>query len=234
MTSRLARKKQKQLWMQTALFSILAIVFALGFFFYVLPASVNFFFKLIGTEIESSSVSNIPPQVPIFSSPPEASSEQTITIDGFAQSGTEVVFLLNTTEYKRQDVDDEGEFSVEIELNEGENLLAAYAVSEDSGLESNVSREYTIVFDNTQPSIELSSPSPGEEIVGKDSQELTITGITEPEARLSINGRLDFADEEGNFSHDYRLSEGENTITIKATDEAGNEAELEFSISFRL
>lgn len=78
------------------------------------------------------------------------------------------------------------------------------------------------------PIIELVSPS-GNSI---DQQTITVSIKTEPEAIVLINGSNATANDEGLFTKEMQLKEGDNEIKIEAKDTWGNKAELIRSITY--
>ncbi|MEN8253431.1 MAG: hypothetical protein ABFQ62_03600 [Patescibacteria group bacterium] len=231
-TSRLAKREQKKLVNQSIVFLLLALLLGVIFVIFILPGSVNLLFNFLDSGEISAVDDSLPPQTPIVSTPDEASSDQTIEVSGFAQIENEVTLLLNGSEYAREIVDQDGEFAISVDLEEGKNLIALYA-SNDKGKESGLSKEYEVIYDAQAPEIEISSPEPGTNFEGKNNQNIEILGQTEPGTKLYVNDRLTFSNSEGEFKSSYRLEEGENKILIKAMDKAGNETESELSVSFR-
>lgn len=63
-----------------------------------------------------------------------------------------------------------------------------------------------------------------------NSAQLTVGGYSEAKVEISVwrNGNVvasGQSDDQGNFRIDIRLTDGENTINVRATDEKGNESE---------
>jgi hypothetical protein len=75
----------------------------------------------------------------------------------------------------------------------------------------------------------LDMPS-GDRSTGKGTY--TVTGKAEPGSRVSVNGRQATVAADGTFSIDVELKEGKNTITVVATDKAGNEQTKEFIVTY--
>ncbi len=71
-----------------------------------------------------------------------------------------------------------------------------------------------IVFQVFAPPM-LTVTSPADAIRVQDP-DITVTGSTEPETSVTINGREIFLDADGNFSANLSLTEGINTITISS------------------
>ena len=74
----------------------------------------------------------------------------------------------------------------------------------------------------TGPSITVFEPIDGASITG---QEVTIKGLAENIAFISLNDQSIFVEENGNFSQKLLLSPGYNIITLKARDKFDNETE---------
>lgn len=72
--------------------------------------------------------------------------------------------------------------------------------------------QYSSVF--SSPKLEITSPAEDETISVPAVQ---ISGITEKDAIVSINGQFVAVDENGNFSTQYMLSDGKNQIEIIAS-----------------
>jgi hypothetical protein len=56
-----------------------------------------------------------------------------------------------------------------------------------------------------------------------NTPEVTVAGVTSPDATLSVNGELVPPEPDGTFSTTLRLEEGPNLIEVIASDLAGNE-----------
>lgn len=102
-------------------------------------------------------------------------------------------------------------------LDEGVNELVIEAKDEAGNMEV---IKLTVTLDTTPPTLTVTEPEDGHKTRKK---QVNIIGTTEPGATLSIGGQL-VTDTDGTFSVPYNLVKGENTVTITATDDAGNEA----------
>src|SRR5699024_471507 len=72
-------------------------------------------------------------ETPVINSPNdgEITSDKDVTVEGTASPTTEVKLLNSGEDVGAVDVDDDGEFSIPIELNEGANELVAVNVMDD-------------------------------------------------------------------------------------------------------
>jgi hypothetical protein len=75
--------------------------------------------------------------------------------------------------------------------------------------------------DKKEPKLEISQPKDGATI---DEESVEVKGTTDISASVEINGD-EVENNLGSFTHSVDLEEGDNTITITATDSAGNKAE---------
>lgn len=91
-------------------------------------------------------------------------------------------------------------------------------------------RDFTVRLDDTPPFLTLLAPGPG---VIATSPEIEILGATESDAVLSLNGApLDIGGD-GSFLTVAALVPGENTLTLRATDPAGNVSERSQTVIYR-
>jgi DNA-binding beta-propeller fold protein YncE len=115
---------------------------------------------------------------------------------------------------------------------------------------------YTVSFDSITLSDRFNKPLQAKELNGLDfkvmekdttppeleigvvpgvvyTEELTIRGLTEAQALVTINDELVSLNDNGTFIHTIKLKKGENLIVVIAKDLAGNETRQEFTVSFK-
>jgi hypothetical protein len=233
-SSRLVKKEKQKLQKQTFLYIFIGITVLLFFIFILVPNLIRVFFAIIDKEDPSANLDTVPPQVPVLSSTPlEATSSATLELTGFAESESQVVFVLNSQETAQVKANAEGSFAQVVNLNAGVNELAIFGVDQ-AGNQSLKTRSYMIEFDDQAPEIELESPQDGSVVELKKNQTITVKGKTEPLAKVYVNDRFVLADQEGLFQSNYYLKEGKNELIIKAIDKALNQTELKVEVEFRL
>jgi uncharacterized protein YfaP (DUF2135 family) len=232
-SSRLARHEQKKAMRQTIIYLGTAVILILAFIFVIMPGFLRFAASISGESDGFEVSDSIPPQVPFIAAPPQATSSASITITGYGEPESEIVYVVNGSELERGKIESDGTFTQDIELIEGENTITAFSIDASKN-ESDVGRVYSVVMDDTDPVIEISEPQPDQSFELRANQVITIKGKTEPNARVMINGRLAFANAEGEFSSTYQLQEGDNKLTIEAEDAAGNKSQTELTVKFRL
>ncbi len=211
--------------------TILALI---GLFLVIIFPELVHYTGVKNSENYTPETKQVKPQTPTFNAPAQNTKESQLTINGFGPAESQVQFIFNgeaAAEYLLN-TGLNGEFSLTIQLNEGENTLQAYAIASD-GLESDLTKEYQINFDQTAPTLVIDNLKDGQEIVGKEKKNLTIKGVTEAKATVLVNTQQVKADDEGTFSLEYTLNEGDNQLEIYALDAAGNNSEtLALKIKF--
>ena len=230
-TSRLDKRKKKELTKQSLVLVVLSLVAILVFVFVVLPNAVQMLFNLLDQGTNLAPIDNIPPQPPTISAPPEATPSAKLSLAGFGEAESKVYLIVNNQEQDLTQVNKDGQFSVVVELTEGENTIKLYSV--DAAGNESINKSYQIVKDTQKPSIKIGYPEAGASFELKEEQTVNIQGETEPRAKVYINENLTYGNTQGLFSYRYRLEEGENKIKIKAIDLAGNEAEHELIVKYR-
>ncbi len=228
-SSRRAKVEEKKMVQQTVVFAVSAVVLGIIFFFVIIPGVVRFIGGLYGGATVQED--DVLPQVPFISAPLSATSSAHLELNGFSQKDFTIVVVNNGSETTRVQTQEDGSFKAEVTLNEGENKLSAYAVSPKDS-ESGITQEYTVIFDNTKPKLEISEPKDGASVQGKKDQNITIKGVTDPDTKVYINDRLIFVSDDGNFSTTHRLENGDNGIAFKAIDLAGNITEKKITVKF--
>ncbi|MEW5760667.1 MAG: right-handed parallel beta-helix repeat-containing protein [Candidatus Thermoplasmatota archaeon] len=161
--------------------------------------------------VRSVYVDTIPP-VLVIAEPKhgEATNKNSIRVAGITEEGAEVKIngvRVNVTNNK---------FSYEIKLENGENLIEISAYDK---ADNNNSIIIHIILDTIPPAVLMGEPKISETKLSK----IEVKGKTEPGAKVYINGIEVEVNENGEFSYPVKLSEGKNTIEIRAIDKAGNE-----------
>lgn len=208
-----------------------SVVMVLAFVFLVLPIMIRFAGNL-GNLANFTQGDQIPPRVPVYSAPPAATQDSSINLTGFGEPKSEVVIVNNGRESTRSVVSDEGDFSLSLELDEGENKFSAYGI-DPAGNESGLGKEYIVLFDREAPEVEWESPEDGKTITNLRERTVAVKGKVNETAKVTLNDRFVSVDTEGNFSTNFELQQGENVLLLKVTDQAGNEVEIERKVNFR-
>lgn len=162
---------------------------------------------------------------PVLTIPYEATSSSEIKIPGYAAPSSKVKIYLDDSLVTETDVNSDGSFITEgIKLNYGLNNIYG-KTADDKNNESLPSKTIQVTFDNDKPFLEIYEPEDNKTITGGDKK-ITIRGKTEKEADIYINSQKIIVDSEGNFMTIKELNDGENLLTIKSQDLAGNSTEF--------
>lgn len=182
--------------------------------------------KLRGGSPEQSAISASLILPPILYPLPEATPSATLTVEGTGQTGATVILYVNEGEAKKTIVTTDGSFRFEsVSLIEGINTISAKQKGEGD-ITSELSNVLTVRVKRTPPALELTAPQDNTTVTG-DSNLVRVSGKTEEDASVAINGRFAVVHSDGTFSHDYPLSSGDNTLRVVATDPAGNQTTIE-------
>ncbi|WP_306454061.1 S8 family serine peptidase [Evansella halocellulosilytica] len=162
--------------------------------------------------------------VPTIESPEDGTftNEDTVTVEGQASPSVNVHLSNNGEEVAETTADDSGNFSVDVSLEDGENVLTA-AASTDTG-RTGESESVTVILDQEAPELVIESPADGDLI---NREAITVTGTASDDNldSVQVNGQDANVDEDGNFSHRMLVDEGANEINVVALDLAGNTSE---------
>ena len=153
--------------------------------------------------------------------------EKQITVRGTTEKSNTVILKSEQMEMSLP-VDSEGGFVARLPLSEGPNRIEI-RVTNPIGLETRIVR--TVVRDSQPPEIMLSFP-PDSALL--EVPYVTVSGqISDPNARLLINGTVVPLKVEGHFERTLRLGEVANLITVTAIDRLGRKTEVQRRVSYK-
>lgn len=121
-------------------------------------------------------------------------------------------------------VNNDGKFTGTISLQEGENNIKVIAidhVGNEKVLHVKVIRDSEVLIEIYQP----------EDNTFTNSPLILISGKTDIDVKLTLNGMLIRIDESGRFTTTYTLREGENLLVFTGTDSAGNMLRLTIKVT---
>lgn len=216
---------------QSAIFLAVGIGIIIFDIFVLAPGLIRVSIAMKGIGQESKG-DTLPPRVPVFSAPPEATNSAQISLTGFGESETEIYLVQNGTAAGNTRADSEGAFRFEINLEEGENALAMYA-RDENGNESSLSREVSIEFDQKPPELVWDKPEDNAVIRNLREQQVTVSGQVSEQSTVYLNDRIISVNSDGKFEASFQLQQGDNEVTLKAIDRAGNSVEQKRTVSFR-
>lgn len=220
---------------KTMILSIIGIVIILFLLLkFGIPVLSNISAFLSGHSAEDAVLSQ--EKKDIYVAPPvmdplfDATSSASIKVSGSAAKDQTVVLFVNGDEKEEVKAKDDGSFVFRsVKLKKGENLIETKATEGKS--ESDFSEGITVVYKTEPPKLEVSSPSDGQTF-SKDDNSTKVSGKTDPNVKVTVNDFWAVIDDEGNFSYTLPLKDGENTILIVATDQAGNKTEQQRKVTY--
>lgn len=150
---------------------------------------------------------------------PVATNSSTITVSGTVLNFNLLEFYLNDEKIKDSSLIGSDTFSEDVEgLKEGRNEIYILAKMKDSN-EKKKSKTYTVLYKSEKPKLDVHEPQDGSKTT---KEEIMIKGSTDKETYVKVNDLPIVVDAQGNFDTSFRLKDGENKITIRAQDMAGN------------
>ncbi|NRG46130.1 S8 family serine peptidase [Bacillus sp. CRN 9] len=158
---------------------------------------------------------------PVITAPADGSftKEEIVTVEGTSQPNVDIKVYNGDDEAGTTAADADGKFSVDVTLSQGENVLTATGVS-DVG-ETDPSEAVKITLDQAAPELAITSPKDNSKT---NKETVTVEGTISDDNldTVTVNGQKAKVTD-GKYSLRILLDEGENEITVVATDKAGNE-----------
>lgn len=231
--SRLSKRMEGKTRKNLALSILGIILIALLVLKFGIPFLANLSLFLSGSQskeqVNVQSPSFIAP--PVLDSFPEATSSADIIISGVASKKQTINLYINNELVDTTKSGDDGKFSFKEKITPGENTINAKAVTNEK--ESDFSNNIITAFKNAPPSLNVSSPSDGQSF-SKDQNTAEVKGTSDSDVKVTVNGLWAITDNNGNFSYNLPLQNGENKIKVAATDLAGNKTEKEIKVTYSL
>lgn len=195
---------------------------------------IPFFVTIIagkGEVRQNQEIDVIPPQSPVLSALPEATNSSSLLVEGYTEAGAGLDLLINDSISMASKASDDGSFSMIGTLASGSNRV--YLRATDKTGNASTSEVKLVIFDNKQIDLTISSPKDGSEFFGKNNQVIDIAGeVSKADSQVIINSSFVVVGKDGNFTHRFQLTDGDNEIKIVASDKAGNTAEKTIKILY--
>lgn len=231
--SRLERKSDEQITKKTVFLGIVTILLFVAVIVFGLPFLVKFsvFLGEIKSKKEKTvSEKVLPPLAPRLILPFDATNSAKISVSGLADAKTNVELLKNDVSLGKTQVNDNGEFVFnDVQLDKGENVFAAIDIN-GKGVNSELSKQVKIIFDDQAAEITMINPS--EESLNVNYADFDIVGKSEKGVSVLVNGHVAMVDDEGKFKLKIQLNAGKNDVEILVKDQAGNETKKKISITY--
>ncbi len=157
---------------------------------------------------------------PVITTPESGlvTNQETVTIEGTASPTTTIQLKNNGEEVGSAEIGDDGTFSFDANLTEGENKFVAVTLF--GGDTAGSSEPVTVTLDTVAPALTIDSPEDGD-LTNRET--VTVEGTVSDEHldSVEVNG-VPVTVTDGNYSKRILLDEGANEITVVASDLAGN------------
>lgn len=229
---RLARKEEQETVrkiIRLSIVSLVLVIFFLSFGASILGKFADFLGIFFGKNGENVSMDATvrPPRIdPLV----QATNSAKLAVLGFSGEGTKVEIYRQEEKVGEAEVKN-GKFIFEnLQLEVGENRISAKAVN-SLGKTSDFSDTENVIFDNSEPNLEIAAPRENQSFVGNNR--IKISGKVDKDSQAYANGFLANVDYDGNFEVFVPLTEGENIIEVKALDSAGNSKVEKRKVTFR-
>lgn len=166
---------------------------------------------------------------PVLNIPFEATNTATIRVKGFATSDGKVEIYVGNDLKETVGTDFDGSFETDIPLTDGNNAIYGKTIlGSKSSLPSKAIR---VEFSDQKPKLDISEPNDNQEVKGGDKK-VKVSGITDLENNVTINGAYVIVNPEGKFSSDVSINEGDNQITIQAINEYGSNTSVQRMVKY--
>lgn len=130
-----------------------------------------------------------------------------------------------------------GSFSAQVALSEGHNTILARAVAVDG---TEITDSISIALDTTPPYITIDSPLDGAVVkhntiaVSGLVNDIVRGTVNAAQANVTVNNKIATVSNRSYLAEGITLSEGENTITVSASDEQGNTATKSITVNYQV
>lgn len=235
--SRLDRKINKEKSTQSVLtgLGILLVLFVVFKFGFSIITGISGVFIKVNemTTKQGDQENKNSPMIPLIDPLPTATNSASVKISGkLTNSNGQIQIFVNNSLKVETDTQNNGNFQTEFSgLEEGNNDIKIRAKLENNTY-SLFSRTYAVAYIKTPPKLEVIFPSENQ-IFPKGDEEITLTGKTDAENKVTVNGFWAVIDNSGNFSYFLKLVDGENIIKVEAEDIAGNKALKEVKVRYQ-
>ncbi len=233
MPSRLSRLEEKRTKKQLFTVSIGIIVLIVALMTIGIPLLIRI--SVFLGNFKSANPTNeddiTPPVAPVLAPILEATNSAVLKIEGYGEPAANLKLYHNGLQADEVVLGKDGNFEFEVKLQNGDNTFYAVAI-DAAGNESQRSAEQTIVYKKNGPQLEVTEPVDGQEF-GENFATIQIKGKTDIGAQIRINDRFVNVADDGTFTFDLQLAAGENHITVRAFDFAGNQTEKQLKVIYR-
>ncbi|MCX6731950.1 MAG: hypothetical protein NTV98_00215 [Candidatus Roizmanbacteria bacterium] len=229
--SRLEKHQNKQIFQRIAIAFVLFIAFI--FFFFSVGIKMLVSFTLFLNQLaNNSSKQQASQQTESFNSVnidpiPSATNSANLNFSGSSLNFDKLEIYLN--DEKQDEISISDSFTGEIKgLEKGTNTVHFIAKS-SSSKEIKKTPSYDILYKSDKPKLEVQEPNDNTKT---NKEDIKISGLTDKETTIRVNGQPLIVDVGGKFTTMFRLKDGENKIEITAEDIVGNQEKKSLTITY--
>ncbi len=222
-----SKKNQNQLVM-VIIFAVLLVLFFVTIGFKLLINTSLFIANITsGSKNAGQTKSEDFVLAPELLSLPDATSSAQLDIHGTAVDRSELSFVVNGDNQKELTVDGDT-FDETIRLQKGNNeIVLEMRIPKQNIFKKSV--VYTVLFQDSKPNLIIDSPVDGSRT---NQTDINVVGATDSDVAIRVNGSPTTVSADGKFNYPLRLHDGENVITITATNLAGTVETKELKVIF--
>lgn len=232
--SRLIRTQAKQTRKQIIVFSIAILVTIFVF--------INFgpvILTTIGSVLSGKKTNFTLPvsknvlDSPTLDQPFSATDSAKIKVRGkTSYEGADIELYINSSLHNTVTSRQDGTFIFDnVPLEQGTNILKARVKKDHDS--SDYSSDYAVKLLNSEtPKLDVSYPQDGATLQ-KGDQEINVSGTTDADNTVTVNGFVAIVDGSGNFSYYLKLAEGDNDITVIAQNPAGRYTSKTLKVNYK-
>lgn len=226
-------KKGKQKIIFTVIGTIILIYFLITWGLPALIGGLSVLNKTSDTKQKQGTIQeDITLAPPVLNIPFEATNTATIKITGYTTPNAKVEIYVDGDIETTAESDSSGNFQTDpISLLLGTNEITGKTIDEKNK-RSLPSKTIKVTYNNEKPKLEIHEPEDGKKIQGGDKK-VKISGLTDPQNLVSINGSTVILNAEGRFFTELSINEGENTLVIVAANSVGNKTQIERKVTYQ-
>jgi len=212
----------------------LGIIVVTFFAFVLVFSNINNLWGIFRPNEKYVEVTKDKPAKPFLQTEKEYTNKDKVKLTGVAGSGQKIQLFKDNNKEKEELVDGEGKFEFnDISINTTQDSSTEFYVvaKNDKGEESEHSNSVKVTYDKKKPELSISSPN-NDDRIKSFSRTLQVTGNTESDAKVTVNGKVASVNQEGIYSATIALVDEVNEIKVEAEDAAGNKTQATVAVYF--
>ena len=229
--SRLDRHQNKQILQRIVVAIVLFVAFIIFFFSVGIKTLVSltlFLNQLANGGSKQQTVQKTETFNSVNIDPiPSATNSANLFFSGSALNFDKLEIYLN--DEKQDEISISDTFVGQIKgLEKGTNTVHFIAKSTTSK-ETKKTPDYDVLYKSDKPKLEVQEPGDNSKT---NKEDVKISGSTDKETTIRINGAPLIVDVEGKFTTMFRLKEGENKLHVVAEDIVGNQETKDLTVTY--